>query len=41
MAAQHTDRTPSPDKWGLWYALVLGVLVLLIGLFTLFTNYFS
>jgi hypothetical protein len=37
------DQDPAPlfKKWGYWYALVIGVLVLLIILFSVFTKHFS
>jgi hypothetical protein len=35
------DQAPGFRKWAYWYALVIGVLILLIGFFYILTKKFS
>jgi Mg2+ and Co2+ transporter CorA len=35
------EKVPLFKKWSYWYALVIGVLLLLIVFFYMLTNYFS
>ena len=41
MQEDHNDNAPLFKKWGYWYALVIGFLVILIILFYLFTKRFE
>ena len=41
MEEQENDRSPLFPKWGYWYALVIGFLVLLIVFFSFFTKFFA
>jgi hypothetical protein len=38
---QEDNRPPLFPKWGYWYALVVGLLILQVFLYHLFTRHFS
>lgn len=41
MKEQENDKAPYFRNWNSWYLLVIGFLLLLIGLFYLFTKQFA
>jgi Mg2+ and Co2+ transporter CorA len=41
MDNKHHDKAPLFKNWGYWYALLIGVLILLILFFYLLTKHFS
>jgi len=41
MKVHDEDKAPFFKSWNSWYMIVIGFLLVLIGLFYLFTKYFS